>query len=285
MITVRIWGGLGNQMFQYAYARALKERTSQDVMIDKKGIFKRQLEIGRIRSCAIENFRITLPEVDNAEERYAFLRRGNAVERVVYELSIRGLIHPWYYLETDEGFNGKLYDLTEDSYLQGWFQNERYFFDQKRIICDEFQLVHEPDIGEEMTDILNAEETVSVHIRRGDYKSIDCALPPGYQNQAISVMKKKFGDPLFLFFSDDVGWVKKHIDLPKRYMFVSDGIYRDYEEQWLMSRCKHNIIANSTFSWWGAWLNANPDKLVIAPKSWMRLREPLSIVPSEWVVI
>ena len=285
MITVRIWGGLGNQMFQYAYARALRARTKQEVFIDKQGVFRESLEMGIIRDYALDCFKITLTETPDIMKKYSFLERNSTGKRLRYELAARRIISPWLYIEKDEGFVSDLYDFEGDMYLQGWFQNERYFCDYREIILKEFELKHKYNIDNELSDILKNEQTVSVHIRRGDYKSLNFALPLDYQKAAIEYMEQKYDDPFFLFFSDDVEWVKSNMNMPKKYRIISGGEYRDYEEMNLMSRCKNNIIANSTFSWWGAWLNNNNSKIVIAPKNWMRLKEPLSIVPQEWVVL
>ncbi len=285
MITVRIWGGMGNQMFQYAYARALKERTGQEVYIDHPGVFRNRLEKGRLRDYALGCFSVSLPRLIDPEKKYAFLKRSNSYERLKYELSSRRLIHPYYYEETNEGFNPDMYCIKEDAYLHGFFQNERYFSEYRDIILKEFTLVRDFEPDNDIKELLDTRETVSVHIRRGDYKSIDYTLPPAYQNNAIRKMSEMLKDPYFLFFSDDIGWVKENIELPAKYLMVSSGKYTDYEEMNIMSSSGHNIIANSTFSWWGAWLNKNPDKIVIAPRKWMRLKDPLSILPDSWTVL
>ena len=285
MLVVRIWGGVGNQMFQYAYARALKERTGQEVYIDSRGIFKDKLEGGRNRGYYLDCFRISLPSADNAEKEFFFLNGKNIFERFALELSLRHRIFPWYYMEDREGFQPELMDIHGDMYLQGWFQSEKYFREYRNVLCDEFTPVKEIKIDKDIQELIDNEEAVSVHIRRGDYKSIDYTLPVEYYQKAINHISEKVNNPFFLFFSDDIEWVKKNMKIPEEHIFVSGSNFKDYEEMMLMSWCSHNIIANSTFSWWGAWLNRKPSKIVVAPRMWMRLKDPLSIVPEEWIVI
>ncbi len=285
MLVVRIWGGLGNQMFQYAYARALKERTGQKVYIDTKGVFKEKLEGGRRRDYSLDCFCISLLPAERTAKEFYFLNRGNPLERFAYEMSVRHMVFPWYYMESNEGFQPELLDVQGDMYLQGWFQNEKYFREYRNLICEEFTPVREIKIEKGIQELIENEVTVSVHIRRGDYKSIDYTVPLDYYQKAINHISKKANKPFFLFFSDDIEWVRENMKLPDKHYFVSGKNLKDYEEMMLMSRCAHNIIANSTFSWWGAWLNKNPDKIVVAPRMWMRLKDPLSIVPEEWIVI
>ena len=188
-------------------------------------------------------------------------------------------------METDESSIPNPIEIQGDAYLQGWFQNEKYFKSYRDIIINEFVPVNKVKPDKDIQDLIENEETVSVHIRRGDYKSIGYTLPVKYYTKAIDYIASKTDKPYFLFFSDDIDWVKENMQIPDRRFFVSGDSYKDYEQMMLMSRCSHNIIANSTFSWWGAWLNRNSDKIVTAPRMWMRLKDPLSIVPKDWVVI
>ena len=134
--------------------------------------------------------------------------------------------------------------------------------------------------------VLSECNTVSIHIRRGDYKKYNFFLPISYYERAIEYIKNKIEDPIFLVFSDDIQWVKTHVKFEDEVFFVSQEKLEDYEELILMSKCKHNIIANSSFSWWGAWLNTNDKKIVIGPNRWFDTigkNAGYNIMPSEWI--
>ena len=138
-----------------------------------------------------------------------------------------------------------------------------------------------PRISKSLERLLISENTVSVHIRRTDFiKRGYCISSDQYYIDAIEYMRMYVENPKFLFFSDDIEWVKKRFESGNReeYYFVSDGILKDYEELAIMYQCRHNIIANSTFSFWGAWLNDNPEKIVVTPKSYAP-----TFIPDEWI--
>ena len=121
-------------------------------------------------------------------------------------------------------------------------------------------------ISAELRQALAYRECVSLHVRRGDFVKSKRALDAGYYKRAIMYMRRHLREPLFLVFSDDLDWVRKHLDVGDNCIYVNEGRnLQDYEELFIMSSCQNNIIANSTFSWWGAWLNRNPKKMVIAP--------------------
>ena len=126
---------------------------------------------------------------------------------------------------------------------------------------------YEIDIGLELQEILKNENTCSIHVRRGDYLNSPNHHPTQNMNYYMRAIKEMPKDSVFLIFSDDIKWCKENFpNLPEKFIFVEGN--KDYEDLHLMTHCKNNIIANSTFSWWGAWLNSNSDKIVVAPKKW-----------------
>jgi hypothetical protein len=171
-----------------------------------------------------------------------------------------------------------------------FFQNESYFAEHAMIIRDDLTLKNQ--MGEAalaiQVAIRNTSCPVSVHIRRGDYannpktRAFHGTCSSNYYWQAMTVILGEYSDASFFVFSDDMQWVKDNLTLPEQTLFVSDSTIKDYEELTLMSQCSHNIIANSTFSWWGAWLNPNPEKIVIAPKRWFAKRKENPSLPN-WV--
>ncbi len=287
MVIVRIWEGLGNQLFQYAYARSLKER-GYDVALDvereyescvgeRKGITQ--------RPCIIQNFYITIPFVD-AEKmwQYGYLSHNNLLNKFVYSLACKGMwIYP-FCEEENAFFNEKSYNPPKNGYLKGWYQSEKYFENIRDILLNELSLTRVPQLDPELEKYISSSRSVSIHIRRGDYLKIGMALNEIYYERAIKIIKEYCDSPIFIVFSDDINWVRKHISFPDEVIYVSDsGKYTDYEELYLMSLCQHNIISNSTFSWWGAWLNKNKEKKVIAPSKWLTSQK--GIVPEDWIVV
>ncbi len=287
MIVVRIWEGLGNQMFQYAYARALVAK-GQDVRLDMNKAYDRvfaKYKNNAYRQNSIQNFRISLPTIDVcAYGKYAYLDQNTIIRKVVFWLACHSLWKYRFYEEVLQGYSEKSAKLRKNCYIKGWFQSEKYFQDIRPTLLKEFTPRKKIRISGYIKRILENEECISLHVRRGDYVRIHHVLHPIYYKNAISYMSGIYHDPVFLVFSDDLEWVKRNIPIEGRCIYVNeDGNLKDYEELFIMSRCKSNIISNSTFSWWGAWLNRHEDKTVVAPKIWMDGQS--GIVPDKWIVL
>lgn len=276
IVIVRIWEGLGNQLFQYAYARSLKER-GLDVRLDiKKAYDETFIKNPKhdVRENGIQNFNITLPEIDVEEyEKYRYVMRDNIKHRVIYSMAKCGL---WKYGFFEEMVDKKgrvpryslrTANIKGNCYIKGWFQDEKYFKSIRRSLLQEITPKGKIQISRELKQALEYEESVSLHVRRGDFVNTKRTLDRAYYKKAAAYMSRHLHNPLFLIFSDDLNWVRKHLDVGKNCIYVNeDRRLRDHEELFVMSRCRYNIIANSTFSWWGAWLNPNLEKIIIAPK-------------------
>lgn len=282
MIIVRIWEGLGNQMFQYAYARFLS-RKGQLVYLDLHKSYdayfprdKRQNN----RDVAIQNFRITIRGVDiESTNHYKYLKCKTLPERLIFKMAQRG---KWIYNFWDEGYARDTDVFRGNCYVKGWFQNPAYLNNIRKILLKEFIPKKRIKITKQLRELLENHQTVSIHIRRGDYVAIHNDLSWDYYAKAIAEMKKYYEDPVFIVFSDDYLWAKQHLNSDDVYYFIDEHeCLEDYEQLMVMSRCNSNIIANSTFSWWAAWLNQNKDKNVIMPKRWLKNQEKL--IMKEWV--
>ncbi len=270
MIIVKLKGGLGNQMFQYAMGRKLS--------ILKKTELK--LDIG------------ASPEVfqKNAAREYS-LGHFNIKATFAIEKEVKKLKYPfgifskfsrayqfWILKRQKIGFDSKYLEIKQDAYVDGYWHNEKYFIDIKDIILEDFSL-KDPLSSAGVTiasEIQKSSETsVSLHVRRGDFASDPGTLKyhglmtTEYYGGAIQIMKNKVGNIKIFVFSDDIEWVKKNIPFSDPHVYVTNPAIPFHEEVYLMSLCKNNIIANSSFSWWGAWLNKNPNKIVIAPEKWL----------------
>ena len=262
MKIINIKGGLGNQMFQYAYGRALE-------LAGKKIIFST-----------------------------FFVKAGQAKRDTAREFKLDK-----FNIKTKTGFTDKKYHLQnlisriknrlgfKDN---GWWQGEKYFKAVETDIRQEFTPKNPlPEKYAGMIRQIAGTQSVSLHVRRGDYvnnsktKAIHDVCDLDYYERAIAVIKARINNPTFFVFSDDIDWVANNLDMRPPVFYVSSLKGEDCEELALMSQCKYNIIANSTFSWWGAWLNNNPDKIVVAPKQWFtnKSSDEVGILPKTWLQI
>ena len=287
MIIVRIWEGLGNQMFQYAYARALKEK-GRDVRIDLDKAYDdvfRKYRNSASRENSVQNFRLSLFPLNMKRYRkYNYINRDTWVREAIYWLQANSLWKYKFYEEREPGYSESMEEIEGNYYIKGWFQSEEYFKSIRPILLKEFVPRKKLRIPGKLRAALNDSESVSLHVRRGDYVRLNLALDIGYYVKAMEHMEQIYENPIFVVFSDDLEWVKKNLPIKGRFILANDDKnLKDYEELFLMSRCRSNIISNSTFSWWGAWLNQNQNKVVIAPKKWYKAQR--NIVPKEWTVL
>lgn len=290
MVIVRIWEGLGNQFFQYAYARALELRTGQRVFLDVERCFTKELEGKRTpREYQLDNFCTKVRTYSKTEKLFFFFGQRNAFERILFWSAQKKIFPLRYIVEKDVSYKKVLERISGCCYLTGWFQNEDYFKEYREVILRELRPRERICISSELKTILKMDDTVSVHVRRGDYKKANNLLPMSYYERAVGIIKEKIGNPVFLVFSDDIQWVKEHLNLGGNAFYVTkEEQLKDYEELLVMSKCKHNIIANSTFSWWGAWLNENKNKIVIGPRKWFSINGPnanYNIMPVDWIKV
>lgn len=286
MIIMRIENGLGNQLFEYAYARALKEK-GYDIRLDMDKVYEDSFihyKNNDERKTTIQRFNITIPMIDvEAYGKYRYIKRENIKDKIIFFFAEHGL---WKYRFYEETVNKKPVCLKGNCYVRAWFQDERYFKHIRKILLRELTLKNKIKISKEIRQALNSNECVSIHIRRGDYVKIHFTLKATYYDRAMAIMRKRYQNPVFLIFSDDLEWARQNLRETDNCIYVNeDKKLQDYEELMIMSRCRSNIIANSTFSWWGAWLNRHPDKIVIAPKGpWVSVNQK-NIIPKGWIVL
>jgi hypothetical protein len=278
MIIVQLQGGLGNQMFQYAAARTLSIRNNTLLKIDlsflKKGILSENVDYrkyGINNFCIIENI-ISEEELNNFIRKskfFAKLKISWLNKKTGYKLPV-----PKTFWQKGHGYDPEFFLLPKNSYLIGYWQNVKFFAGSEEIIKQDFMFRNLPD--QSNTVFLNRMkkcESVAIHIRRGDFKNLPVLGTIGreYYIKAINYLTEKLYKPVFFFFSDEMKWVKENFntinsDCSLNYVDINNSTDREVEDMRLMSNCKHNIIGNSTFGWWGAWLNTNPGKIVIAPE-------------------
>jgi len=287
-VVVHLIGGLGNQFFQYAVGRALAAKHSTALKLDTSPFENYQL-----RTYALRHYCIEATELSESEHTEFGLRPepatriGRLVERVFGARSI-ALVR-----ESGFEFDPSILRSTVPCYLQGFWQSPKYFASIDPMIRKELTL-REPLAGENLAaaDRIAASLAVSVHVRRGDYANSESTnqyhgtCSPEYYLAAEALLRGKLGDPTLYIFSDDPDWAAQNLRFKSPTVILRhNGPERDYEDLRLMTLCQHHIIANSTFSWWGAWLCANPGKTVVAPRNWFRdARHSTSdLIPEEWI--
>jgi hypothetical protein len=178
-------------------------------------------------------------------------------------------------------------------YLDGFWQSYKYFEDIRETLLVELELKEWSSTAAAVREQIRSVEAVAVHVRRGDYVANAAAnrthgiCSPAYYARAIAEIAKCAPNAAWFVFSDDPEWVGKHISFPQEPAFVSGRGFTDAEELSLIAACKHAVIANSTFSWWGAWLSRNPDKIVVAPCPWSNIGKPplADIIPPSWTLL
>lgn len=285
-------------MFQYAAAKALAERHGARLALDLTS-----LRDDPLRSFQLERFRI--PEAATGEQTASyFFYRGRwqaRAHRMMARVGMPG-IRPSErrYREPSFHFDTAFEQLGSHILLFGYFQSERYF----AAISDELRALFTP--REQLSAaarstaerIARSSLSVSVHVRRGDYtKATNAAihgiLDNDYYVRALGLLKDRLGrEPDIFVFSDDPAAAGDALRLEQcdRITYVIGDPHRPWEDMTLMASCRHHVIANSSFSWWGAWLNRSSDKMVVAPRAWfspqvMRKQNTCDLYPSEWILV
>lgn len=292
MIIVKLMGGLGNQMFQYATAKRLADKNSAELRLDvsayenmHKDDTPRQYDLGCYKISGKlanqQDLNLMLPQDFRATTTFRF-KRGLGIDKRIRPLG-----------ENGKGFDSNVLSARDNTYLVGWWQNQKYFEDIRSTIIKEFTPKEVSGYSQKLAKDISKNNSVSVHVRRGDYISNKFAnkehglAPVDYYKRSIEYINSKVKDPKFFVFSDDLDWCRKSLTLGVNAVYVDgNGYGRAHEDMFLMRYCQHNIVANSSFSWWGGWLNENQNKIVIAPKIWFQNKQAnqeTEIVPDLWI--
>jgi hypothetical protein len=272
MVTVLLSGGLGNQMFQYAAAKSLATRLNTSLSIDLYALRKKTQATPRPYELDIFNIG-DISETSSAKAKFVTKARPFIQKfRPLFQKS--GIFTDTYAILYQPVFE----TIKGNIILSGYFQNEKYFRGISETIRQDFSFKN-PLTGKnaETARQITDKQSVAIHIRRGDYLNANIrsnfAIPDKtYYENAIKYITSHIENPEFYIFSEDFEWIKENLNLegcPVTFIDRNKGkdSYRDMQ---LMSLCKHNIIANSSFSWWAAWLNSNRDKIIVAPGQWFR---------------
>jgi hypothetical protein len=290
LVISHILGGLGNQMFQYSAGRALSLVNGQQLLVD----------LGDYANYALHNgfelnrvFNIEAPSADQAAVRAVLKWRANGlVKKVLRRPFFAGLRGQKLVVEPTFSYWPDLCKIYGDCYLSGYWQSERYFKPCEEAMRREFTFC-EPLTGRnaELAADISLTQSISVHIRRGDYitdRKTGQILEPcslGYYHDAIHYMAERVERPVFYVFSDDMVWSRQNLSMRFPCVHIDHNVGEEsYRDMQLMSLCRHHVIANSSFSWWGAWLNPKPKKIVVTPKRWFSNgTDDRDLIPGEWV--
>lgn len=293
MIIVRLKGGLGNQLFQYAFGRALSEKTGQDLFFDDA--YFKEIKEGTIRQYELDKF------VADIDRSIPFFIRNTINVKYRYTtnkfLKIVSKFKPVHFFDEAYFRYDELILHTCGggvNYYDGYWQSPRYFNAIRSILLEELKVrpLLSP-LSLALSEAIQKENAISIHVRRGDYvlnKKTNsfhglCSLE--YYQQAIELFIKEEENPVFYLFSDDIAWTEANLKINDRpvYYVEHTSDETNYEDLYLMTICKHHIIANSSFSWWGAWLNDYPLKRVVAPGKWFSddSIDKNDLIPAEWI--
>jgi hypothetical protein len=291
MIISKIIGGLGNQMFQYAAGRSLSLRLGMRHLVDLSSFDKYKIhqgfELKNVFDC-----QVNIASEAECMELLGWQRNLN-VQRILSKPVASIFRRSSFVFEPNYNYWPDFEMINRSCYLSGYWQSWRYFRNCENIIRRDFTFVQHSDaIFEKTKNLILGGESISLHVRRGDYvENLKAQNKHGsstlaYYNEAIENMAKGLSQPIFFIFSDDPGWAFDNIKMKYSCHYINDNFGNaSFKDMQLMSLCRHHIIANSTFSWWGAWLNANPHKRVIAPLKWFANAQHVpDLFPDSWIV-
>lgn len=293
MIIVKLTGGLGNQMFQYAAAKALSVSNDTELKLDISH-FNKPVSNETLRYFRLDIFpNIKEPIADKHEINKLIHQFDFNFFNKLYKNFNKRIFNFNKAYKTERGLLYSAITLNESksAYLDGYWQTEKYFDKEKIVIHECFSLdyLDQHKAIQPFIDMMQSEIPVSIHVRRGDYVSNPLtrayhgtADTDYYKRSIAKITETISGNFIFFIFSDDIAWCKKNLIIPFKHVYISTGT--DYYDLHLMSRCRHHIIANSSFSWWGAWLSKNSDKIIIAPEKWFVGPQSNDIVPVNWLI-
>lgn len=293
MIIIRVQGGLGNQLFQYALALSLKKRKNTKVLLDITFYMDSFITHGATkRSFILDNFNIK--DIEYTTDKNLVLKNSFTQKiRRLYERKFLPYYKNTYVVEKDSGFDSLIFEVKTTAYLDGYWQSYKYFENIEKELRSNLILTTElsSDSDVLLSEIKKQQNSISLHIRRGDYvtkyNKLYYQISLDYYTNSINFIKSKLAnDSIKIYvFSDDIDWCKQNIKINDSHYFVPNNQKEDFEDLILMSNCSHNIIANSTYSWWAAWLNSNQKKIVVCPKRWFNDSNNnfnTTIYPTSW---
>lgn len=293
MIISKLQGGLGNQMFQYIAGRVLADKLNTNFLVDTSLFYKNKIHNGY----ELEKiFYIDSPQASNDQIKSLIGWRSTYFGyKLLKFFNYKYFLGNNFYLENPliKDINPNMTNIN--SYLFGDWQSEKYFISHEKLVRKQFNF--KTKLSNKNKEIINfirsKKNSVSIHIRRGDYispvepRGLHDVCTSDYYYSALKIIEEKKSKPYFFIFSDDIPWVKKNLNFDSNHHFIDHNKGSEsYNDLRLMSICNNQIIANSSFSWWGAWLNKNKRKIIIAPKKWLNSNILIGAdLPNSWIKV
>jgi len=291
MIIVKLKGGLGNQLFQYAYGRQSAIKNNADLFLDTSS-FKADI----LREFSLNQFNINTQSISNLYSS-KFGDINYSFDSSFFNKRSNPFLCSNIIKEKGFNFTPIIINKIKNYYIDGYWQSEKYFSAIRSELLKEIAL--SPILLSQEKYILNSDiimnsNSVSIHIRRGDYvndpktSSYHGVCSKDWYLKAVDYLESKHSNLQYFIFSDDMTWARENIAPNAFTKYVDPGsVGQEALDMMLMSLCKHNIIANSSFSWWGAWLNQNPEKQVVAPKKWFThtKNDTRDLLPESWITL
>jgi hypothetical protein len=294
MIIVKLIGGLGNQMFQYATGRYLAHLHNTGLKLDTSFLNTDTKGAHTKREFELDVFNLK-PVFATEQEITPFIKKSaNKVLRTIGR-KLPFVFDRVYIAESGNAYHKEFMSYPKETYLDGFWQSEKYFLPIRDMLLTDLAFKNQPEgLNKELLDKMASVNSVSIHVRRTDYVNNPtvnnfhgtCSLE--YYQKAVEMISEKQGPVELFIFSDDINWCKENLKFAHPLTYISHNTgKKSYEDMRLMSHCKHNIIANSSFSWWGAWLNTHTGKTIIAPVRWYNSEDVFwaDIYPADCVVI
>ena len=294
MKIVKLMGGIGNQMFQYAFAKSIGD----DVLFDNTWYadfdnkYRDRLAIYALDILNTSLNFATREQIEECLEESKLAAKLTNIDKVFH---IKLFHSNRVYEKIRNKYDPKLYKIKGNAYYDGYFQTPKYFEKIKDRLINDFSPKNElTDENKLVLDNIKNTNSVAISTRRGDYVGLGYALDADYYNSAIEEIASRVENPIFYLFSNDMEWSLKNINTENKFTVIPCesfdkncafvcGIY-------LMSQCKHNIITNSTYPWWAAWLNKNPNRYTVAPRGWIKTKGIVKssfddLIPEDWIRI
>ena len=292
MICIRLEGGLGNQLYQYAIGRALSLQLGTELLLDTSKLLRNSSKVTQ-RHFELHHFR--------HKARIATKHESNLFPWLHRIAPISHWISPWHtFIEKDECYDPDFRRLTDNTFLIGYWQSYKYFSNIASDLMHDFCPAEPLSYASSMLlEQIESCSAVALHIRRGDYVSRAVAtehhgvLSLSYYSNALRLVNERVISPRYFVFSDDPVWCRRNLPLQqKNSVFVDHNVGADaWQDLLLLSRCQYHVIANSSFSWWGAWLGdqhwPGPQRLVVAPDRWFsskNMDKPWDRFPAHWII-
>lgn len=294
MVIVKIYGGLGNQMFQYAFARALSLKYNRELVVDKSYFNKENYPFhlhADYYPYKLDLYNLESEFTPNNISKFIKSIKRKRLYRLINPLMVLPGLRkrfPQYYSKWNFSFSQ--FEKSKVAYLEGFWQKYTLIGEFKPEIRKDLSLQIKSVKNTTLLKQIQTSNSVAVHFRLGDYvsnpkfKAVYAQCNLEYYTKAMEYIAERSNNPTFFIFSDTIEWVKENLKSEQNIVFV-DTEDVDHEHLYFMSQSKHNVIANSSFSWWGAWLNDNPEKIVIAPQSWFRDTDRVGDIhyPDDWM--